>query len=70
MLYQRFYLEEKIFQKSYKIGYDKLKKKLLNTLFTSFYSEVTPLGEYAEFEEMRLEDIFFLLYDLVNDSES
>ena len=69
-LYQRFYLEEKIFQKSYKIGYDKLKEKLLNALFTSFSSEVAPLGEYAEFEELRLEDIFFLLYDIVNDSES
>ena len=69
-LYQRFYLEEKIFQKSYKIGYDKLKKKLLNALFTSFSSEVAPLGEYAEFEEMRLEDIFFLLYDIVSDSKS
>ena len=69
-LYQRFYLEEKIFQKSYKVGYDKLKEKLLNALFTSFSSEVEPLGEYAEFEELRLEDIFFLLYDIVNDSES
>ena len=69
-LYQRFYLEEKIFQKSYKIGYDKLKEKLLNTLFTSFSSEVAPLGEYTEFEEMRLEDIFFLLYDIINDSEN
>ncbi len=69
-LYQRFYLEEKIFQKSYKIGYDKLKEKLLNALFTSFSSEVAPLGEYAEFEEMRLEDIFSLLYDIVNDSKS
>lgn len=69
-LYQRFYLEEKIFQKSYKVGYDKLKEKLLNALFTSFSSEVAPLGEYAEFEELRLEDIFFLLYDIVNDSES
>ncbi len=57
-LYQRFYLEEKIFQKSYKVGYDKLKEKLLNALFTSFSSEVEPLGEYAEFEEQRLEDIF------------
>ncbi len=64
-LYQRFYLEEKIFQKSYKIGYDKLKEKLLNALFTSFSSEVAPLGEYAEFEEMRLEDIFSLLYDII-----
>ena len=69
-LYQRFYLEEKIFPKSYKIGYDKLKEKLLNALFTSFSSEVAPLGEYAEFEEMRLEDIFFLLYDIINDSEN
>ena len=47
-----------------------MKKKLLNALFTSFSSEVAPLGEYAEFEEMRLEDIFFLLYDIVNDRES
>ena len=69
-LYQRFYLEEKIFQKSYKVGYDKLKEKLLNALFTSYSSEVEPLGEYAEFEELRLEDIFFLLYDIVNDNES
>lgn len=69
-LYQRFYLEEKIFQKSYKVGYDKLKEKLLNALFTSFSSKVEPLGEYAEFEELRLEDIFFLLYDIVNDNES
>ena len=57
-------------QKSYKIGYHKLKEKLLNALFTSFSSEVAPLGEYAEFEEMRLEDIFFLLYDIINDSEN
>lgn len=66
-LYQRFYLEEKIFQKSYKIGYDKMKKQLLNALFTSFFSEVSSLGDYVEFEEMELEDIFLLLYDIVND---
>ena len=47
-----------------------MKEKLLNALFTSFSSEVAPLGEYAEFEEMRLEDIFSLLYDIVNDSKS
>ncbi len=66
-LYQRFCLEEKIFQKSYKIGYDKLKKKLLNALFTGFSSEVSLLGDYAEFEKMKLEDIFLVLYDLAND---
>lgn len=69
-LYQRSYLEEKVFQTSYKIVYDELKKKLLNVMFTSFSSEVSLLGEYAEFEKMKLEDIFLLLYDMANDKMS
>lgn len=69
-IYQTFYLEEKVFQKSYKTAYDKLKKELLNALFAGFASEVSWLGSYAEFEQMELEDVFLLLYDIINERVS
>lgn len=66
-LYQRFCLEERILEKSYKVGFVKLKKTLLNALFDHFPSKVSSLGDYAEFENMELEDIFLLLYDVINE---
>lgn len=65
-LYQRFCLEERILEKSYKVGFIKLKNTLLNALFDHFQSEVLPLGNYVEFEKMELEEIFLLLDDIIN----
>ena len=64
-LYQRFYIEEQIFQASYKVVFEKLKRKLLNALFDEFSSEVTILGKREDYEEMNLEEIFTLLEYIV-----
>lgn len=64
-LYQRFYIEEQIFQASYKVVFEKLKRKLLNALFDEFSSEVTIWGKREDYEEMNLEEIFTLLEYIV-----
>ena len=64
-LYQKFYIEEKIYQKSYKTNYDKLKKMLLDSLFDNFSAEVSLVGDYYDYESIELEDIFLVLYDII-----